>query len=256
MDMKIHPFANLFPELPKEDLEKLSKDIAENGQRLPIIRWKGQIIDGRNRLLACEMAKIDPVIKDKDDAFESDADVADFICSMNLNRRHLNASERAVIALALAEERKKANEDEDEDEEVEEETKQGDDVPQEADQPAPESETGKPFKPGKKPKTEKEKKEKKEKQKEVVKNAAKEAGVSESYVYKAGKVKDESPEKFEEIKKGEKTVSAAFQEVTAPDSEDEPAKLKKANSLVEKCQNDLTKLGYRLVSEEIKKIDG
>lgn len=253
MENKIHPFAKLFPELPKEDLEKLAEDIKENGQRLPIIRWKGQIIDGRNRLLACEMAKVEPIIKDKDDAFESDADVADFICSMNLNRRHLNASERAVIALALAEERKKAEEEPEEDDPNEADP----DLPNEADQPAPESETGKPPKASKpkKPKEPKDDKEKKEKQKEIVKNAAKEAGVSESYVYKAGKVKEEDPQKFEEVKKGEKTVSAAFQEVTAPDANDEEAILKKANSCVDKCESDLEKLGYGLKSKQIYKLE-
>jgi len=250
MEIKIHPFAKLFPELPKEDLEKLSQDIKENGQRLPIIRWKGQIIDGRNRLLACELAKVEPVIKDKDESFESDADVADFICSMNLNRRHLNASERAVIALALAEQRNKAAADEKEEPQAPEEVQEDNDVPEEADQPSPESETGKPPKVSKpkKPKADK-------KEKQVVKKAAKEAGVSESYVYKAGQVQEKSPEKFEEVKKGEKTVSAAFQEMTAPDAADGEAMLKKANSTVEKCQHDLTKLGYRLVSEEIVKIE-
>jgi hypothetical protein len=48
-----HPFANLFPLLEAEELRALKDDIARNGLHDPIVLHEGQILDGRNRFLAC-----------------------------------------------------------------------------------------------------------------------------------------------------------------------------------------------------------
>src|SRR5437870_2060271 len=72
---RIHPAANLFPLMSEPELQALADDIKKNGQYEPILfsgpflkRKRGAlgpevpdpervlIIDGRNRLLACEMA--------------------------------------------------------------------------------------------------------------------------------------------------------------------------------------------------------
>jgi hypothetical protein len=51
--LKNHPYADLFPMMSTAELEALTADIAANGLRHPIVRYKGMVLDGRNRLLAC-----------------------------------------------------------------------------------------------------------------------------------------------------------------------------------------------------------
>lgn len=120
--MKIHPFADLFPMMPEADLKAMGEDIKINGQRLPIISWNDMIIDGRNRLKACELVGVEPVIKDKSDVFNNELEVIEFINSANLLRRHLSASERAVIAVELVKAMKKENEQKQEEDSVTETT--------------------------------------------------------------------------------------------------------------------------------------
>ncbi|HEX5442465.1 MAG TPA: hypothetical protein VFW87_01490, partial [Pirellulales bacterium] len=56
----IHPAATLFPLMHGVPLGELAADIAENGLREPIVCTDGLVLDGRNRLRACEMAEVEP----------------------------------------------------------------------------------------------------------------------------------------------------------------------------------------------------
>ena len=48
-----HPYADRFPMLPEDELQRLAEDIRENGQRSPImVSLDGLILDGKNRLAA------------------------------------------------------------------------------------------------------------------------------------------------------------------------------------------------------------
>ena len=96
--MKHHEAANLFPMMAKEQLGDLASDIKENGLLAPIEVYKGKIIDGRNRWLACELADIEPDIVD----VEPDDPIA-YVLSANLHRRHLSESQRAMVGARLKE---------------------------------------------------------------------------------------------------------------------------------------------------------
>lgn len=96
----VHPAAAVFPMLGDEDLRKLADDIVANGQVHPCITSGGVLIDGRNRLAACEIAGVEPRFEDRE--FSSEDAVFSFIMSANEHRRHLNASQRAMIAAELA----------------------------------------------------------------------------------------------------------------------------------------------------------
>lgn len=91
---EIHPAATLFPLMHGVPLGELAADIAENGLREPIVRTDGLVLDGRNRLRACEMAEVEPRFIEWDGA----GSPLSFVISRNLHRRHLNESQRAMVA--------------------------------------------------------------------------------------------------------------------------------------------------------------
>jgi soluble cytochrome b562 len=95
---KVHPAATLFPMVTDEEYQGLKNDIDENGQREDIVVWKNQIIDGRNRLRACEELQRNPSIAELDE----EHDPWKYVISHNLHRRHLTTSQRAMVASKLA----------------------------------------------------------------------------------------------------------------------------------------------------------
>lgn len=91
-----HPACTVFPQLSDAELRELAEDIAVNGLRNAIVLLKGKILDGRNRYLACDIAGVTPRFVE----FEGD-DPIGWVVSQNLVRRHLTASQKAVVALDL-----------------------------------------------------------------------------------------------------------------------------------------------------------
>ncbi|WP_432012648.1 ParB N-terminal domain-containing protein [Streptomyces cucumeris] len=54
------PTINLFPPLDEDDLNALADDIRENGLQHPIVLDReGRLLDGRERLAACELASVE-----------------------------------------------------------------------------------------------------------------------------------------------------------------------------------------------------
>ncbi|MFJ7589483.1 ParB/RepB/Spo0J family partition protein [Streptomyces sp. NPDC097617] len=83
----------LFPELDEDDLNALADDIKENGLLHPIVRDRSdRIIDGRNRLKACEIADIEPSYT----TYEGD-DPDGYALSANIHRRNLTKGQLAMI---------------------------------------------------------------------------------------------------------------------------------------------------------------
>lgn len=91
----VHPAAELFPMLAGDELARLASDIAQNGLLEPLVVYDGQLLDGRNRRRACEMASVEPRYVEWHG--EGGSPVA-FIAARNLHRRHLSESQRAAIA--------------------------------------------------------------------------------------------------------------------------------------------------------------
>jgi ParB-like chromosome segregation protein Spo0J len=92
-----HPAAEIFPQMDEGNFQELKDDIAANGQREQIVVYQGQILDGRHRYKACTELGIKPLIRE----YQGD-DPFGFVVSMNLRRRHLNDSQRAMVAGRLA----------------------------------------------------------------------------------------------------------------------------------------------------------
>jgi len=89
--MKVHPAANLLPELPESEFADLKADIAARGLREAILRKEGLIIDGRHKLKACEQLSIEPFFQEY-----AGSDITAEILSRNILRRHLTATQRGV----------------------------------------------------------------------------------------------------------------------------------------------------------------
>jgi hypothetical protein len=95
--MKAHPAAALFPMLDASELHALAVDIATHGLREPIVTHGGEVLDGRNRQQACQLASVEPRFTEY-----KGTDPVGFVISANLRRRHLDASQRSIIAARLA----------------------------------------------------------------------------------------------------------------------------------------------------------
>lgn len=97
--MKAHRFADIFPLLDGKDLGALSRDIAENGQRHPILIFQGQILDGRNRAAACELAGVEPKFED---FTGTEHEALRLVISLNVHRRNLTPSQMAMVMGRIA----------------------------------------------------------------------------------------------------------------------------------------------------------
>jgi ParB family chromosome partitioning protein len=95
--MKYHPVANIFPMIEGAEYDALVADIKENGLHESIWLYEDKILDGRNRARACKDAGVE--IKTRE---YKGKDPLGFVISLNLKRRHLNESQRAMIAARIA----------------------------------------------------------------------------------------------------------------------------------------------------------
>jgi len=97
MNYEYHELANLFPLMDESQYSDLVADIKENGLVESIVLHEGKILDGRNRYNACNDADVEPNFVE----YEGE-DALSYVISLNLNRRHLNESQRAMIGARLA----------------------------------------------------------------------------------------------------------------------------------------------------------
>jgi hypothetical protein len=96
-EMQPHPYADMFPLMQAEDLAALVTSIKEDGLEERIVLFKGEILDGRNRHAACIEAEVEPAFVE----YGGD-DPLGFVLRKNLHRRHLQISQRAMVAAKLA----------------------------------------------------------------------------------------------------------------------------------------------------------
>jgi N6-adenosine-specific RNA methylase IME4 len=96
--LQFHPLANCFPLIEGDEFRALVEDIRKpHGLREPVVLYEGLILDGRNRYRACEAAGVDC----RFEQYTGD-DPIGFVVSLNLRRRHLDESQRAMVAAKLA----------------------------------------------------------------------------------------------------------------------------------------------------------
>jgi len=100
-DYETHPIADAFPLLVGEEYDRFKQDVMEGLRDRDVFLYEGKILDARNRYRACidlgkQFVKQLRFVEFKGDPFG-------FVISRNLiSRRHLNESQRALVACRLA----------------------------------------------------------------------------------------------------------------------------------------------------------
>ena len=92
--LRAHPAAD------DAELEALAADIRTNGCRVPVSICDDLLLDGRNRALACERAGVPVPWETLPAVGARDASLA--VTSLNLQRRHMDESQRGLAAAKLA----------------------------------------------------------------------------------------------------------------------------------------------------------
>lgn len=95
--LQIHELANIFPKMPPSEFQSLKADIQANGQLETIVLYDGKVLDGRHRYTACKEIGIET----KTRIYEG-SDPVGYVISLNLKRRHMNESQRSMVAASLA----------------------------------------------------------------------------------------------------------------------------------------------------------
>jgi len=101
--LTLHPLCEIIPPCTDEEFKELKEDIKKNGLQMPIKIFDAKILDGRSRHKAClELQGEGHPVEFKKEYFTGDANaVIEYVISMNVKRRHLSASQRALIAARL-----------------------------------------------------------------------------------------------------------------------------------------------------------
>jgi hypothetical protein len=106
-DIAVHPAADLFPMMPRDELIALGEDIKKNGLRNRVRVIEGPddeliLIDGRNRLEAMELVgilgniEVEVVCQNR-----LCSDPYDYVISANIHRRHLTADQKRDLIAKL-----------------------------------------------------------------------------------------------------------------------------------------------------------
>jgi len=96
-----HDLCKIMPPYTKKEFDELKEDIRKNKLQVPIMTYEGKILDGRGRYNACvELAKEGVETNFRTDTYTPDP--RSYVVSINVKRRHLNESQRAIIAAELA----------------------------------------------------------------------------------------------------------------------------------------------------------
>lgn len=96
---ELHAVARLFPDMSADEYAGLRDDIRQYGQHEPIVLWQEQVIDGRHRLRACEELGVQPFFRRWEGAEQQ---LVPYVVSLNMKRRHLDESQRAMVAARIA----------------------------------------------------------------------------------------------------------------------------------------------------------
>lgn len=93
---EIHELASIVPLASEKEQRALTLDIEKNGQRDEAVLWKGKIVDGRCRQIACMSLGIELKVNKLDDNL-TEPEVRRIVKSLN-TRRNLTMTQKVVSA--------------------------------------------------------------------------------------------------------------------------------------------------------------
>jgi hypothetical protein len=100
-ELTLHALCEIIPPCTDAEFKELKEDIKKNGLQLPIKTFETKILDGRSRYKACvELEKEGHPVEFKREVFTGSNPI-EYVISINVKRRHLKASQRALIAARL-----------------------------------------------------------------------------------------------------------------------------------------------------------
>lgn len=97
MILKQHPLSAAFPTLTPDKFAELKADIEQNGQLMTIITHDNMVLEGWNRYRCCMELGIEPRTK----PLAEELDPLEFVRSLNIYRRHLSDSQRAIAEVSM-----------------------------------------------------------------------------------------------------------------------------------------------------------
>jgi hypothetical protein len=102
--LKHHQAAGIFPMLDEKSagFQATYEDIKANGMHTPVWMHNDEVLEGRHRVRILEMLGKEELRPCADYRNYEGNDPIGFVISMNLHRRHLNESQRAMVAAKLA----------------------------------------------------------------------------------------------------------------------------------------------------------
>jgi hypothetical protein len=177
MTLAAHPATDLFPMMDDAALRELADDIAAHGLQYPVVLHEGMILDGRNRVAACELIGQPAEYVPWD---QNGISPTEWVVATNLHRRHLTIAQRAAIAVEMLPLL-----------EAEARERQGGSGRFGSGSLDPEPETH---------------------QGRSNEQAAASVGVSAPTVKRMKRLKEQAPEMYEQVKAGSKTVTTAHRE--------------------------------------------
>ena len=104
---EIDELAGIVAMAGEKEQAALTADIAKNGQQEPAVLWRGKIVDGRCRQLACITLSKELKVRKLDDTLSRD-EVASIVKSLN-TRRNLTVTQKLMSAIAQQERTNETN---------------------------------------------------------------------------------------------------------------------------------------------------
>jgi hypothetical protein len=188
IDLEPHPLAQLFLQIPEEELAELGRDIALHGQLEPIVLYQGKILDGVNRYKACRRMAREPWTTEFNQEIVKRTP-EEYVMAANVRRRHLTPGQPAIIALAWAEQLESNTHD--------------------ALFPKSEKTTGRP-------------------RTSAIPHASQSLGVRMQAVYEVQEIRAAAPSLFEEVRAGRESLGGALKKIRPPAEVEPPQPVSQA----------------------------
>ena len=96
--VEIHELAELTPTMTEGQFKALKQSIAEHGQQIPVVTYRGKVIDGRHRIKALRELGLTEVKSISEESNMSYEDIREKIMNVYENRRHQTPTQKAIMA--------------------------------------------------------------------------------------------------------------------------------------------------------------